>query len=245
MIERVLLDPGHDLHPHQRDEEVPALLAWIDLQGLALWESMGDLDRGKLEASLSDLAERWNWSKSRVRRLLNKLEEDDEIEWNRGGGADTSRVRIIRYNEVQAGSSNRTEGGGTDTPTRPPSDTRKNPRHQGIRQGGDTPNDAPPDTPHIYTEEEVKNGRTPEEKEGGHAPIENRFRTVWNEIQQAAEDGRLDEIDLDPLAEKAFQQAGGTDKLKAARRRKYGLSEFKNTLREAYHDYASFGEEDE
>lgn len=243
MIERASLDPGHELHPRQRrGEEVPALLAWHDLQGLAVWRPLGDLERGELEASVSDLAQRWDWTESRVRRLLEKLEAMDEIEWQRGGGADTSRVRILRYDDTQVTRSSGSERRGTDTPAVPPTDTLKPPRQQGISRGTDTPNGTPSDTPHFYIEEEVKSGRTREEKNGGPGPVEQRVRTAWRRIQEAVDDGRLEALDLDdPVAETAFRRAGGKQVLRQARRRMHGQAEFHNTFRRAFHELAGSG----
>jgi hypothetical protein len=60
------------------------IAAWLDLVGMAAWEPrvrnirgvVVELVRGEFVVSLRFLAERWGWSKDKVRRFLTALEED-------------------------------------------------------------------------------------------------------------------------------------------------------------------------
>ena len=60
--------------------------------------------RGQFEASLSYLAERWTWPRSKVRRFLNKLEQD-EIEIVKPGSAQQAahlltQITVRNYNKL-------------------------------------------------------------------------------------------------------------------------------------------------
>lgn len=246
MIERACLDPGHELHPRQRrHDEVSTLLAWCDLQGLALWREHGDLERGELKASLADLARRWGWDTSKVRRFLEKLETMNEIEWDRGGGADTSHIRIVRYEEIQLRPSTRKDREGTDTPSDTPERHPKSPTTSRDSRGNRHPPARNGRRPHIYTEEEENIGRTREGKKDERAPVETRLHAAWKTIQEAAEHGRSEALDLDPVAEEALQRAGGTEALESARHRPHGVTEVKNAFRQAYHELSGSKRHDE
>lgn len=245
MIERASLDPGHELHPRQRrHDEVSALLAWHDLLGLALWCPHGNLERGELKASLAELARRWDWDTSKVRRFLEKLETMNEIEWDRGGGADTSRIRIVRYEEIQLRPSTRNDRESTDTPAETPQRHPKSPTTSRDSQGNRHPPARDGRRPHIYTEEEENSGRTRGEKKDERAPVETRLHTAWKAIQEATEHGRSGALNLDPVAEEALQRAGGTEALESARHRPHGVAELKNAFRQAYHELSGSKVED-
>ena len=62
--------------------------AWLDLVGLAthrdrvirIHGQRFDLKRGQVVGSLVDLAKRWKWSRNRVKRFLDELKTDHEVE---------------------------------------------------------------------------------------------------------------------------------------------------------------------
>lgn len=75
-----LLTPRHGRHPRNQGEEACRQFAYLDLVAQARWCDGEHLDRGEFVASRRFLADRWNWSKSRVGRFLRELEEEGEIE---------------------------------------------------------------------------------------------------------------------------------------------------------------------
>lgn len=116
-VYRSVLDPSHDLHPMATGESACRLAAWVDLLGQARWKAGGELDRGQLRASQSFLATRWNWSRSKVRRFLNDMEEKGRIDRDRRAGQQSGRqatvITVCNYDVYQ--------------PARPASDTAKRP----------------------------------------------------------------------------------------------------------------------
>lgn len=75
-IDVSVLNPQHRLHPAFRGEKACRLGAWVDLLGLARWRDGGGLNRGEVRASERFLAQRWNWSRDKVRRFLDELETE-------------------------------------------------------------------------------------------------------------------------------------------------------------------------
>ena len=85
------------LHPWRRGEKANKGFAWIDLLGLAEWQDVQKLKRGQLRASDKFLANRWNWSISKVRKFLEELHEKGLIDRDSQGGRQPSIITIIRY----------------------------------------------------------------------------------------------------------------------------------------------------
>lgn len=83
--------------------------AWIDLIGLARWKSGNarlkghriELERGQLCWSEVKLAERWQWSRGKVRRYLSELEIDQRIVQQKS--SITTVISLVNYNEYQMG----------------------------------------------------------------------------------------------------------------------------------------------
>lgn len=99
-VGRDLLNPEHPLHPAQRGETACAAFALLDLLGLARWKERAGLERGEAEASVRFLARRWRWSRSRVQRFLEELEEEGLIEREPAEGRRPARIRFPRYEEL-------------------------------------------------------------------------------------------------------------------------------------------------
>jgi len=106
-VHRAALDPNW--HPPGTEPE-PACssFAWIDLVGLAAWDttvvqaSRGDvpLARGEVLLSARMCAKRWRWSKSRADRFLRALEDDFAIRKVRGTLSGTV-YRVVNYDTYQ------------------------------------------------------------------------------------------------------------------------------------------------
>jgi len=81
--------------------------AWIDLIGLAnhtegfirVRDSKIPILRGQLGWSQLKLAQRWDWSRNKVRSYLNELEKDGKIEQQKNSL--TTIISIINYNHYQ------------------------------------------------------------------------------------------------------------------------------------------------
>lgn len=101
-IHRQLLHPDHPLHPRMRNEEACYLAAWIDLIGFAQWSSQGPLNAGQLEASEDFLADRWNWTRKKVRCFLANLEGRNMIRRNTNRGPLPSIITIVNYAKYQS-----------------------------------------------------------------------------------------------------------------------------------------------
>lgn len=95
--------------------------AWIDLIILAnhkdgFFRVRGvrvDIKRGQVGHTAANLAVRWMWSKGKVLRFLNELENDSQIETQKTNV--TTLISILNYNEYQTyGTQNETQ---TDTQT--------------------------------------------------------------------------------------------------------------------------------
>lgn len=81
--------------------------AWVDLIGNARFRDgfvrirgvKVDVPRGCVYFSEVKLAERWRWSRGKVRRFLNELETEQRIEQQKNNI--TSLIKIINYEEYQ------------------------------------------------------------------------------------------------------------------------------------------------
>lgn len=81
--------------------------AWIDLLLLAEWKDrkkrigneLVTIKRGSFHLSILILADRWKWSRNRVRRFLEILEEDNMITTERTPYGTT--VTIVKYEDYQ------------------------------------------------------------------------------------------------------------------------------------------------
>lgn len=228
-IERRLLSPGHDLHPRQQGEEVSKAFARIDLWALAVWDELGDLKPGELKASQRELANRWDWDRSRVRRFLNRLEERGEIERESRSGAQADLIRIVRYPEVHPNLRGTAERRGTDPPGAPHQRPTKRTEDSG-RSPVDRPtpvtNNRPP---HHSEEEQNKRAHAREEKRNGEqTATQDRVRKVWEEIETARDEGCLDDLDLPATETKALERIGGREALDKASGHRSRLVQLKN-----------------
>ena len=83
--------------------------AWVDMLLLAnhqdsFFRIRGvrvDIKRGQLGHSIPKLAERWKWSKGKVKRFLDELETDSQIDPQKNNV--TSVITIVNYNAMQGG----------------------------------------------------------------------------------------------------------------------------------------------
>jgi len=83
--------------------------AWVDLVGHARWKAgfvrirgqQIDLERGQLAVSECFIAEKWKWSRGKVRRFLNELKTDHRIEHRTTNV--TTVVTILNYDRYQGG----------------------------------------------------------------------------------------------------------------------------------------------
>jgi hypothetical protein len=101
------VDRGLFDHPSFAKEDFTEREAWIWLIKEAAWKgrtvrvgrAIIDLERGQLAASMRFMAKRWGWSEARVRRFLNRLENDALIAVL--SDALATRITICKYNEYQ------------------------------------------------------------------------------------------------------------------------------------------------
>ena len=54
--------------------------AWVDLLLMASWKTTNGYEAGTVYTSIYALADRWKWSRGKVRRFLGLLEDDTTIE---------------------------------------------------------------------------------------------------------------------------------------------------------------------
>lgn len=54
--------------------------AWVDLILMAQWRTQGKYEAGTVYTSIYALADRWHWSRGKVRRFLGQLQNDTTIE---------------------------------------------------------------------------------------------------------------------------------------------------------------------
>lgn len=84
--------------------------AWVDLIGLARWKAGHarvkgtriNLERGQLCWSEVKLSERWKWSRGKVRRFLQELENDQQIVQQKSPV--TSVISLVNYHHHQPNS---------------------------------------------------------------------------------------------------------------------------------------------
>lgn len=100
-VYRSLLNTSHDLHPSAVGEEACRMGAWIDLLGMARYEKGGGLKRGELRVTQRELAERWNWSRGKVRRFLNELVENDRLTVSPKPGRQPATLSVCHYDDYQ------------------------------------------------------------------------------------------------------------------------------------------------
>jgi hypothetical protein len=119
--------------PTFKDSEISQREAWIRLICEASWKPRSkrvgdyvvDLQRGQLAASTRFLAKAWMWSEAKVRRFLDKLEDQRRI--SRDTGAGVTVITICKYDIYQ-----NTPRGNNAVATHPPtqsghsSDANKN-----------------------------------------------------------------------------------------------------------------------
>lgn len=94
-LPRAVLQPGHWLHPDATGTPACRLGAFTDLLGLAEWRERNGLAPGQLQESQRELARRWGWSRGRVRRFLEELEEDGLIERDTGEDGEPARITVV------------------------------------------------------------------------------------------------------------------------------------------------------
>lgn len=106
--------------------------AWIDLIGLARWKAGHarvkgvriELERGQLCWSEVKLAERWQWSRGKVRRFLDELETEQQIVQQKSSV--TSVISLLNYDRYQnGGTAFSTAGGHQKDSERTSGSTRK------------------------------------------------------------------------------------------------------------------------
>lgn len=94
-------------HPIFKAEPYTEVQAWVWLLGAAAWQAgrvrvgkgVFDLERGQLAAANRFLAAKWQWSESKVRRFLQRLETDAMIESK--PTRDATLITICNYDEYQ------------------------------------------------------------------------------------------------------------------------------------------------
>ena len=110
--------------------------AWLDLISLCNWKKgvirtrgiKCEVDRGEIGWSIAKLAERWMWSKGKVIRFLNELEDDQRIEHKKNNVS--SLIKVINYTHYQ-GEENADEfANGTQTGSQTGTDRRKKRRNK-------------------------------------------------------------------------------------------------------------------
>ncbi len=141
-----LLHPSHPLHPHSRGQQACDAFALIDLIGLARWKDSAGLRRGELRASQRFLARRWNWSRSKVQRFLDRLNHERVLKLIHEHGRKPGRICILNYDSYQkprstnrstSGSTNRSTSGSKEVPVQGllPAQTAARARANGRSEG--------------------------------------------------------------------------------------------------------------
>jgi hypothetical protein len=98
--------------------------AWVDLIGLTNWrDKIANfrgieiaVKRGECSRSEVFLSKRWGWSRGRVRRFLNGLEMEHQIEQQKNNV--TTLIRLINYDQYQLDGTANDTGNGTANGTR-------------------------------------------------------------------------------------------------------------------------------
>ena len=68
--------------------------AWVDLILLAQWETNGQYKAGSVYRSLNYLASRWKWSRRKVTRYLEVLENAEKITFFRGQSFESKKAPV-------------------------------------------------------------------------------------------------------------------------------------------------------
>lgn len=118
LLHRQLID-----HPLYFAEPFSRIMAWIDLLLMAnhatgyiyVRGNRIEVNRGQVGLSEDTLAQRWKWSRGKVRRFLNELENDQQIVQQKSRVK--SLISVVNYNKYQLGSTtdSTTDGQQTDT----------------------------------------------------------------------------------------------------------------------------------
>ena len=110
--------------------------AWIDLIFLAHHKTHTRMFRGKLKTykrgdvdrSISSLADRWGWSRQKVRRFLNQLVDDGMVQVN--ATTNDTTITIVKYGDFQnKRTTNDTTNDTTDVTTERTSDVTTDGTH--------------------------------------------------------------------------------------------------------------------
>lgn len=147
----IYLDRQIQYHWTYQDKPFSKGLAWIDLLMLAdyydhskLWRGRTEeFKRGDVNRSITFLAERWGWSRNKVKRFLNDLETDGMVTVK--GTTRRTVITIVNYGVYQGRRSN-------DGPT---NESNRGPSNEST--------DEPTDGPHIKNNNK-KQGRRKKEK---------------------------------------------------------------------------------
>jgi len=95
--------------------------AWIDLILLANHEkrtilfngSVIEVDKGQHMTSISILADRWGWSRGKVKRFIDKLESEHMVNTKRNGNG--TLITLIKYGVYQGVRNTNRNSNGTQT----------------------------------------------------------------------------------------------------------------------------------
>ena len=182
----IYLDRKIIKHWVYRDKPFCAGLAWIDLLLIAdhtthieLWRNTPtEFKRGDVNYSFLELSERWGWSRTRVKRFLNNLQNEHMVDIK----ADNRRtiITIVNYGDYQYKSPR------DDTPNETPNDTTDETPDV---TPSVTPNDTPSDT-HISNNNKYKG-------------IEKEYSASPSADASASGDGKSDvsKDDVDPYGD--------------------------------------------
>ena len=123
----IYLDRGILDHWTYDDKPFNRSMAWIDLLLIAdhtthtsMWRGKPtEFKRGDVNLSISQLAERWGWSRGKTRRFILNLEMDGMVNIKRT--SERTVITIVKYDDFQdKRTAKRTSNG---TPKQTPSDT--------------------------------------------------------------------------------------------------------------------------
>lgn len=97
-------------HPYYLSEPFTKMQAWIDMILLASHKEHSIfvrgqkviISRGQIAMSEQNIAARWRWSRGKVRRYMNELEIEQQIEQQKNNVI--SLISIVNYSKYQSGS---------------------------------------------------------------------------------------------------------------------------------------------
>ncbi|MEX2532055.1 MAG: hypothetical protein WD960_14905 [Gemmatimonadota bacterium] len=149
-MSRDLLSVRHHRHPLRAGEVACTAFAEIDLAGLARYFPTADLAVGEVEATERFLARRWSWSRGRVRRFLEVLEEEGKLSRPRRGV-----LRLLEYpsdfmlpedakraaQDLAQGTVPRKTAPNKDEPENPAQDLAQEKAHKEETEGRDGPDE--------------------------------------------------------------------------------------------------------